>query len=294
MRFSYHFLSMNLIIHIDGGSRGNPGPAAAGVVIHDADSGRVVHEAGYLLGRATNNVAEYQGLIRALKLAIQMGARSVDIRSDSQLMVRQITGDYRVKSPDLAPLCKEAQTLLLTIDTWQLRDVRRHENARADELANLALDRGGDLVLSATAGDAPNGPEASAENSTRVTAPSASPVRSRDELEHDDPRSPGRALTAPALSAVEKPSPQWTVQFTSAPPPAICPAPCGNHQRYTFGPQMPAGLCVHAAAVILDEGPLVWDDPAQQRDRTWCPRCKAEMLIERAADPDQAADRAEP
>ncbi|GAB4189744.1 MAG: hypothetical protein Kow00105_04120 [Phycisphaeraceae bacterium] len=136
---------MKLTIHFDGGSRGNPGPASAGVVITDAETGRPVHEAGYFLGRCTNNVAEYTGLIRSLEVAKKMGAGEVDIFSDSQLLVRQILGEYRVKSPDLKPLYEKAVRLLDGFDAWHIEHVRRDGNQRADELANLAMDRQADV-----------------------------------------------------------------------------------------------------------------------------------------------------
>ena len=137
---------MNLTIHFDGGSRGNPGPASAGVVIHDADTGKPVHEAGYFLGKRTNNVAEYQGLIRSLEKAKQLGGERLDIHSDSQLLVRQITGAYRVKSPALKPLYEQAKALLSGFADWKIQHVYRDKNQRADELANLAMDHHADVT----------------------------------------------------------------------------------------------------------------------------------------------------
>jgi ribonuclease HI len=157
---------LNLIIHFDGGSRGNPGPASAGVVIHDADTGQAVHEAGYFLGRCTNNVAEYQGLIRSLERAAELGGDQLDIHSDSELLVRQITGQYRVKSADLKPLYARAADLLDKFPNWQIQHVRREKNQRADELANLAIDHQADV-----SGDTPPAP-ASGTN----PAPAASNV----------------------------------------------------------------------------------------------------------------------
>ncbi len=108
------------IIHIDGGARGNPGPAAAGVVIADAEDSTPIHEAGYALGRTTNNVAEYQGLLHALELASALSVEQVTVYSDSQLLVRQINGEYRVKSADLKPLFQQAQKFLRLFKTWQI------------------------------------------------------------------------------------------------------------------------------------------------------------------------------
>jgi len=136
---------MHLIIHTDGGARGNPGPAAAGVSIVDAATGEAVHEAGYYLGETTNNVAEYQGLLRALAKAQQLGATRVSVRSDSQLMVRQIHGQYRVKSEALRPLFRDVIKHLQAMEAWDVEHVRRAGNQRADQLANAAMDAGMDV-----------------------------------------------------------------------------------------------------------------------------------------------------
>src|SRR5580765_4499812 len=110
---------MTWTAHIDGGSRGNPGPAAAGVVIRN-DAGQTVLAAGFFLGRTTNNQAEYQGLLHALESLHRAAAKQVQIVSDSELMVRQINGQYKVKSPDLKPLYEEAIGALRTLQ-WQIR-----------------------------------------------------------------------------------------------------------------------------------------------------------------------------
>jgi ribonuclease HI len=127
-----------LLIHIDGASRGNPGEAGFG--IHVQDQSRATELYGYL-GQATNNVAEYQALLHALRYALAQGARRVEICSDSELVVRQIEGRYRVKHPGLAPLHREALGLLASFERARLRHVAREENRDADRLANLALDR---------------------------------------------------------------------------------------------------------------------------------------------------------
>ncbi len=136
---------LSLIIHIDGGARGNPGPAAAGVVIQNAQNSQYLHEAGYFLGRTTNNVAEYQGLLHGLKNAADLGAESVQIHSDSELMVRQINGEYRVKSAHLRPLHDEAQSLLNHFAHWTIQHVCREQNKLADDLANRAIDAQNDV-----------------------------------------------------------------------------------------------------------------------------------------------------
>ena len=138
---------MKCIIHIDGGARGNPGPAAAGVVIRDADSGRYLLEAGYYLGETTNNVAEYEGLIRSLRAAHELGVTRAVIHSDSELMVKQVNGEYRVKAAHLKPKHAEATELLSSFDAWEFVHVRREKNKLADELANRAMDAGDDVLF---------------------------------------------------------------------------------------------------------------------------------------------------
>jgi len=128
-----------LRIHVDGASRGNPGDAGFGVHVTDPD-GEVVAELYGHLGRATNNVAEYQGLLHAMRWALARGAGSVDIFSDSELLVRQMAGRYRVKNPGLQPLYREASELLSRFTRARITHVRREQNREADALANRALD----------------------------------------------------------------------------------------------------------------------------------------------------------
>jgi uncharacterized repeat protein (TIGR04076 family) len=135
---------MKLEIYIDGGSRGNPGPAGAGVVIRNEQE--TLLQAGYFLGKMTNNQAEYHALLRALTEAATHKPEAVAIYSDSELMVRQLTGQYKVKSAQLRPLYEEAEFKLLGVGDWQIRHVPREENVLADELANAAMDAKGDVV----------------------------------------------------------------------------------------------------------------------------------------------------
>jgi len=128
-----------LQIHIDGGSRGNPGEAGYGVYVQDTDGGDVARLYGYL-GVATNNVAEYQGLINGLLFALEHGARRVRVFSDSELVVRQIEGRYKVKHPAMVPLHREASGLLRRFAHWTVTHVPREQNREADKLANRALD----------------------------------------------------------------------------------------------------------------------------------------------------------
>jgi ribonuclease HI len=131
---------LSVLIEIDGGSRGNPGPAAAGVVIKDAADGQVLFAGGFYIGRATNNVAEYAGLIRGLAKAAQLKARNVAVRSDSQLMVFQMNGLYRVKNQGLRPLYEQARQLARQFAQFTIDHVPREENEMADRLVNQALD----------------------------------------------------------------------------------------------------------------------------------------------------------
>lgn len=128
-----------LHIHIDGASRGNPGEAGFGVHVSTPDGAELARLYGYL-GRATNNVAEYQALIHALRYARAHGARRVSIFSDSELVVRQMEGSYKVRHPDMVALHREAGALLGQFDEASVRHVPREQNREADRLANRALD----------------------------------------------------------------------------------------------------------------------------------------------------------
>jgi ribonuclease HI len=131
----------DLVLFADGGSRGNPGPAGAGAILLD-DQGTAVAELSRFLGRTTNNVAEYQGLIMGLEAASKEGASSLAVRLDSELLVKQLNGQYRVKAPNLKPLYQKAQGLLRGFKRVDIQHVRREYNKEADRLANLAMDKG--------------------------------------------------------------------------------------------------------------------------------------------------------
>ena len=130
---------MKLVVHVDGGARGNPGPAAVGVVVATPD-GEVVHAVGETIGEATNNVAEYRALLRGIELAREHGASELEIYGDSELVVKQIRGEYKVKDAGLKPLHAEARAALADLDEWSFDHVRRENNAHADDLVNQALD----------------------------------------------------------------------------------------------------------------------------------------------------------
>jgi ribonuclease HI len=133
---------VKVVVHVDGGSRGNPGPAAGAAVISTPD-GEVLAAASRLLGVATNNVAEYRGLLLGLERAHELGATEVELVNDSELVAKQLTGSYRVKHPDMRPLHAEAVAALRQFERWSIRSVPRAQNAAADALVNQALDAAG-------------------------------------------------------------------------------------------------------------------------------------------------------
>jgi ribonuclease HI len=133
---------LRLVVHVDGGARGNPGPAAIGVVTSTPD-GEVVDELAEPIGEATNNVAEYRALLRGLERARELGATEVALVNDSELVARQVQGAYKVKHPGLRPLYDQAMEALRGFERWSVRSVPRAQNAHADELVNAALDAQG-------------------------------------------------------------------------------------------------------------------------------------------------------
>ena len=156
---------MKLIVHVDGGARGNPGPAAAACVI-STPAGEVLGEHSELLGEVTNNVAEYRALLLGLRHARELGASDVEVVNDSELIAKQVTGIYKVKHAAMRPLHLEALAALRGFERWCVRTVPRAQNARADALVNAALDR------------AP----ATAEPSDRAQCSGWADLRDRDHL----------------------------------------------------------------------------------------------------------------
>jgi ribonuclease HI len=130
---------LKLVVNVDGGARGNPGPAAIGVVVSKPD-GTVIDEVAERIGVATNNVAEYRAVLKGIERAQALGAGELELIGDSELVARQLTGAYKVKHPSMKPLHAEALAALSGFDRWQIRTVPRAQNARADELVNAALD----------------------------------------------------------------------------------------------------------------------------------------------------------
>ncbi len=132
---------MKARLSTDGGARGNPGPAAFGYVL-EADDGTVLAAHGEVIGVATNNVAEYRGLLLGLMRAKELGATEVEVVNDSELVAKQVTGQYKVKHPDMKPLHAAATAVLGEFSAWRVRSVPRAQNAHADALVNRALDAG--------------------------------------------------------------------------------------------------------------------------------------------------------
>jgi ribonuclease HI len=133
---------LKVVVHVDGGARGNPGPAAIGIVVSDPE-GAVLDELAERIGIATNNVAEYRAVIRGVERARGLGAGEVELIGDSELVAKQLTGAYRVKHPSMKPLHADAIAALSGLERWSIRTVPRAQNARADELVNAALDAAG-------------------------------------------------------------------------------------------------------------------------------------------------------
>jgi ribonuclease HI len=130
---------VRLTVHVDGGARGNPGPAAIAAVLLDGD-GEIVERASQVIGRATNNVAEYRALLLGIQTALERGASELDLVGDSELVVKQVRGEYRVKDEGLKPLHSKVKAALAPVDEWSIRHVRREQNEEADRLVNEALD----------------------------------------------------------------------------------------------------------------------------------------------------------
>jgi ribonuclease HI len=185
--------------HCDGGARGNPGPAGYGAVITD-DAGHKLTELSEFLGNRTNNVAEYSGLLGVLAWALEHGHRRLRVVSDSELMVKQIQGKYKVNSPDLRPLWEEARRRIATLDRFEISHALRHKNKDADRLANEAMDRGmGRHPVPAPPGTlaAPHGTVDA--RSSASTAKAGAPGPNPRTLVNDSARRPALPASPPAM-----------------------------------------------------------------------------------------------
>ena len=129
-----------LVIYTDGAARGNPGPAGAGAILRDASSGAVLAEIARFLGVRTNNYAEWTAVELALAEALRLGARQVDLRMDSELVARQISGRYRVKHPELKPIHARVMAMLARLESYTVGHVPRELNKEADRMSNIAID----------------------------------------------------------------------------------------------------------------------------------------------------------
>ncbi len=249
---------MKLLIHVDGGARGNPGPAGAGVTIQDA-AGRRQFEAGFFLGRMTNNQAEYQALLKALEFVARCRPAEVCIRADSELLVRQINGDYRVRNPDLARLYEAAMATLRTVPKWSMQHVRRESNSRADELANLAMDRGKDVILLDAAAESHGTPQRSAL--------------------HGPPPDSAKSV-APSFRPAAAPPPVVRARCTTAPARRACPAACRVGQEFIFRTTIPPGICLSVARPLL-EAVLAAQGGRQEPQEVICPTpgCRARFVV---------------
>jgi ribonuclease HI len=223
---------VELIIHVDGGARGNPGPAGAGVVIEDA-AGNLLHEAGYFLGRQTNNSAEYQALIHALERVQRLAPERIRVHSDSELLVKQITGEYKVRNAQLAELYEQVQMLLIKIPRWTLKHVKRGANERADALANRAMDEKRDVIVFDA--EPPN------DHTTVVTR--------TEDARDEEPPDTALADDVPAGRAAAYRG--IRVRCTASPEEGGCPAHGIGADAVTVQHELPAGWCVHAAHAIL-------------------------------------------
>lgn len=229
---------MALVIHIDGGARGNPGPAGAGVVIRSTHD-RQCYEAGFFLGKQTNNAAEYHALIHALRRVVETRCKGdVSIHSDSELLVRQIAGEYRVKSPSLAKLHAQAEQLLLKLESWTIRHIRREENQRADELANMAMDNERDVIVKQV--DAPP-TEAHADTPSRAGS---------DPVQAAAAAADGSAAAQPErIVHGERRAVRVRVQQPSTP--EACPVGGCALDTFIVRCTLPHPLCLHAAHAIV-------------------------------------------
>ncbi len=226
---------MALTLHIDGGSRGNPGPAGAGVVIH-ADDATLIYEGAFFLGHQTNNAAEYYALIHGLQRIAELGESNVTVYSDSELLVRQITGQYRVKNPNLARLFEQVQMLLLRVPCWSIQHIPREENRRADELANLAIDRGENVIVF----DA----KPAAASAAPPTPPAAEAPASEEQAAPDGEPAP------PPIEASGRRAVRVTV--VKRPDETACPVAVGiDGDGVVVESALPPGLCIYAAHALL-------------------------------------------
>jgi uncharacterized repeat protein (TIGR04076 family) len=220
-------------LFVDGGSRGNPGPAACAYVIKNAD-GEILKVEGIYLGDATNNVAEYKALLNGLDALSQMNIHELAILSDSELMVKQLIGEYHVRDKNLMELFEQVQRKLLGFDRWHIKHIRRELNRDADQVVNETLDR-------------QTGPQKQETDQMAGTATEPSTCTS----------------SAKIMAEVVQPSNN-----------AECPAPMQKGQCFVFSSCLPAGLCIHAAADLLPAVRAMQTNPSEKTDSPVTIQCK--------------------
>ena len=260
--------------YIDGGARGNPGPAAAGAQIVDP-SGRVIFSGGLFLGHQTNNEAEYAGLLLALDLLHAAGVRQVRIRSDSELLVRQMQGRYRVKAANLKPLYDRAAAAMRRFDECRFEHVPRERNKDADGLVNQALDATADVV-----------PVDAANLLSQIDRRSVVPTPGTLFDTHQS-----RATRASGTNQGQAGGPSGgrsgTVMVSTIRPPRpnACPARIRAGEVFQFADTVPAGLCVQACAATI-EAVLALQSIAADPDAgplepitATCPECGAVFQV---------------
>jgi probable phosphoglycerate mutase len=165
-----------IVAYCDGGSRGNPGPSGYGVSMEDA-AGRPIADLSEFLGVKTNNFAEYSGLLAALEYALSHGHPRLRVVADSELMVKQMKGQYQVKSPDLRPLWEEAKRRAARLERFEIQHVLRNKNKRADALANQAMDRGAGKTVKEIGREGGGSTSSSTASLPRVAASAARPMK---------------------------------------------------------------------------------------------------------------------
>lgn len=226
-------------LYVDGGSRGNPGPAAGAYVIRRS-SGPIIQSRGFSLGRTTNNVAEYTALLRGIDAILSLGINELDIFSDSELMVRQIIGEYRVRSEDLMELFEQVQRKLLSFDRWQIKHIRREFNKEADRLVNETLDFGDE------ADESQESPEISKEPKTPKTKKKST---GRPCRKTDIPSTSSTLMTRENSQADT--FRKILAEVISIHGEQGCENPMQTGQCFVFSQCVPAGLCVYAAMALL-------------------------------------------
>lgn len=246
MASSPHAKGLWVNAHCDGGARGNPGPAGYGAVITD-DAGNVLAELSEFVGHKTNNVAEYSGLLGVLQWAIDNGHKRVRVVSDSELLVKQIQGHYKVNSPDLKPLWEEAKWRISKLDGFQISHALRHKNRAADRLANAAMDRGmKDPNLAV---------DFSASLPKPLTLPAAKPkAAAKAEPKAEKLKEAPKTVPAPVPVAepvpVAPPAPVSTEPVPVAPPVPVVAEPAKVAAPVPVAPPAPAPVVEAAPAPV--------------------------------------------